>query len=156
MNQVKRGRKPKAASVSAPPLTEIPNPPIHLVDAASDYWKQLAPQLIEARILTQMHLESFAILCEQYAEYQELNRWISEDPERRFFTTDNGYMQETPQVRMRDKALATLQKLWPKFGLTPFALAQMRKHGGVSAGKQPVVIEFARKKYADEEEYGDG
>ena len=156
----KRGRKPaiprvkglRPPKVESQPLTSVPDPPPHLGMYGVQYWNEHAPKLIEAQILTPLHLESFVLLCEQYHRYRRLSAWLEEDPGREIFITENGYQQETPQVRMRDKALAALYALWPKFGMTPFALAQMRKHGGVAAGKLPTIVKFAQRKYADQED----
>lgn len=154
---VKRGKKPavsraaqKHQQAESQPLTKVPAPPKYFGEHARAYWQQLAPQLIEAKILTQLHLESFVILCEMYQEYRVWNDWLREDPSRCTFKTLNQSECESPQVRMRDKALANLQKLWPKFGMTPFSLAQMRKHGGIAAAKAPAIVDFAAAKYDDE------
>jgi hypothetical protein len=68
--------------------------------------------------------------------------------------TQSGYEQVTPQVNLRDKAMASWYRLACKFGLTAEALAKMRKHGGISAGvkKAPAVLEFAQQKKSHEEE----
>ncbi len=105
--------------------------------------EKLAPQLVAANILTALHLESFAILCETYEEYRILSTWLREDPSRATVIAASGYVSESPQVRMRDRANANLQKLWLKFGLTPMALAQMRKHGGVGGKTVPKIKAFA-------------
>jgi P27 family predicted phage terminase small subunit len=158
----KRGRKPadgpaprgmqRPSRVESQPLSEVPDPPEHLGEHGKQYWTDHAPKLIEAKILTPLHLESFTLLCEQYHRYRRLSKWLDEDPDREVFTTENGYQQETPQVRMRDKALAALYSLWPKFGMTPFALAQMRKHGGVAGRSLPSIVNFAKRKYDDQAE----
>jgi P27 family predicted phage terminase small subunit len=159
--KTKRGRKAgedlsqipsKRKNVKCEPLTEVPDPPDHLGEFAKEYWHSLAEQLVKANLLTKLHVETFAILCECYQEYRTLNGWLNEDPERATIMTSSGYEVEAPQVRMRDKALANLNKLWLKFGLTPHSLAGMRKHGGISGGasRLPPVIEFAKSKYEAE------
>lgn len=155
--RTKRGRKPgddlslepkRRKSVKSEPLTEVPQPPDYLGEHAKKYWCDHAEQLVKSNLLTKLHIDTFAVLCETWQEYRVHADYLAEDPNRCFFVTENGYQQETPQVRMRDKALANLAKLWMKFGLTPHALATMRKHGGISSGaKLPSVMEFAKKKY---------
>jgi phage terminase small subunit len=79
-----------------------------------------------------------------------LTIWLAEDPSRMTFTTQSGYESETPQLRQRDKALTSLQKLWLKFGLTPHALAQLVKQKGCNIGNSlPAIAEFAKRKYAE-------
>lgn len=154
---VKRGPKPASQRIApkrpsrttnkkSEPLTEVPQPPGYLGDVAKAYWREMAPRLVAVNLLTGLHLNTFAVLCEQYQEYRAYADYLAEDPMRCLFTTDNGYQQETPQVRMRNNALNNLNKLWAKFGLTPHGLSTMRKHGGVTAKLNPVQ-ELARRKY---------
>lgn len=148
MPRAKRGRKktePKEAG--SDPIKDVPEPPEDLGEYGKNYWRVLAPQLIELNILTPLHMQTFRVLCEQWQEYRRLSVWLDADPSRMTFTTNSGYEQETPQVRQRDKALASLQKLWLKFGLTPHALAQLGKHGGVCNQQLPTIKQFAKKKY---------
>jgi P27 family predicted phage terminase small subunit len=160
MPPTKRGRKPKVdravaaidKSLAAVPLERVPEPPDHLSDVSKAYWLKLAPQLIELRILTNLHLESFAVLCQVYGDFMFWQQWLQGNHDRHTTQAESGYRQKSPEVTMRDQALSQLQKIWPKFGLTPFALAQMRKHGGISGGSLPPIVDFAKRKYEDEEE----
>lgn len=146
----KRGRKRKVDDgPKSEPLREVPPPPDDMGDHGKEYWLKLAPQLIELGILTPLHMDTFRVLCEQWHEYRRLSIWLDEDPSRMVFQTDNGYMQETPHVRLRDKALAAMQRAWSKFGLTPHALAQLGKHGGVGRKQLPAIAQFAKRKYEE-------
>jgi P27 family predicted phage terminase small subunit len=148
MAKKRNGRKPGESTPPAGPvLIEAPSPPDDLGEYGKEYWLSLAPQLIELNILTPVHLQSFRVLCEQWQQYRSLTVWLDEDPARMMFTTDKGYSQETPQVRQRDKALAALQKLWLKFGLTPHSLAQLNKRGGIGRQQMPKIAQFAKAKY---------
>lgn len=135
------------------PLSNVPSPDgYHLDDRGREYWLKLAPQLVEANLLTALHLDTFASLCRTYSEYLRLSIWLEEDAERATFAMgDNGYEQTAPQVSQRDKALANLMKLWPKFGLHPHSLGQMRKHGGLGTGSAKSLLEFAKSKYSPHE-----
>lgn len=147
MPRAKRGRKPKTPPKTSEPLADVPEPPAGLGEYGENYWRSVAPQLIELNILTPLHLETFRVLCEQWQQYRALSVWLEADPTRMTFEMPSGYQQETPQVRQRDKALASLQKLWLKFGLTPHALTQLGKHGGVKGSRLPKISEFAKRKY---------
>jgi P27 family predicted phage terminase small subunit len=130
------------------PIRHVPSPDgFDLCPIGEAYWRRLAPQLVEINVLTELHLETFAELCRMYGEYRSLTKWLLEEPGRATFTSESGYEAESPQVRMREKALANLQKLWPKFGLHPFSLAQMRKHGGIPSNKGASIQAFAQRKY---------
>lgn len=153
--RVKRGRKPNPkVAVKSEPCTEVPPAPAILEGLAREYWDRHAPQLVASNILTPLLVDSFAMCCQQYAEYQRWHAWLSEDPSRYTYTTESGYEQVTPYVNLRDKAMSAWYRLACKFGLTADALAKMRKHGGIGAAtkKAPAVIEFAQKKKAHDEE----
>jgi P27 family predicted phage terminase small subunit len=147
-------RVPSPAELTrSQPLSNVPSPAgYHLDDFGREYWLKLAPQLVEANLLTALHLDTFAALCRTYSEYIRLSIWLEEAPERATFTiSDTGYEQTAPQVTQRDKALANLQKLWPKFGLHPQSLGQMRKHGGLGTGSAKSLLDFAKSKYGPNE-----
>ncbi|AMV34566.1 Phage terminase, small subunit [Pirellula sp. SH-Sr6A] len=144
---VKKSPPSKVAKKSQP-IRQVPSPAgFDLCPIGIAYWERIAPQLVEINLLTELHLETFAELCRTYGEYRTLTKWLIEDPSRATFTSESGYESESPQVRMREKALTTLQKLWPKFGLHPFSLAQMRKHGGIPSNKGAAIQAFAHRKY---------
>lgn len=147
MSGVKRGRKPKE-EIKLAPLESIPSPDQYkLCEYGREYWEQHVPQLVRLGILTELHVPTFAELCRHYGEYRRLNDWLGEDPGRAIMTNANGYSSESPQVRMRNAAFKTVQQLWPKFGLHPLSLAQMRKHGGLTVKKTTGIEEFAKGKY---------
>lgn len=150
MAKTRRGRKKDQPAKDSPAAINVPPPPEGLGVYGTEYWTALAPMLIETGILRPLHLDTFRVLCETWQEYRHLTNWLAEDPTRMTFTTSKGYVGETPQVRQRDKALASLQKLWLKFGLTPHALATLVKQKGCNVGNSiPAIAAFARKKYAE-------
>lgn len=146
MAKTRRGRKRDTKVETSPPALEVPAAPEDLGEYGRQYWESLAPQLVELGILKPLHIETFRVLCECYQEYRTLSEWLAEDPTRMTFTTQTGYESETPQLRQRDKALATLQKLWLKFGLTPHALNALNKGKG-GGNTLPAIAEFAKRKY---------
>lgn len=143
----KRGRKPADKGPVVEPLADVPDPPEHLGEIAAQYWRSLAPQLVEIRALTAVHLQSFATLCDQWEVYRQTSDYLAADPGRWYQTVGNGgYQQVAPQVGVRERALSNLQKLWPKFGLTPEAMAKLGKHGGLKAPKAAGIGPFGESR----------
>lgn len=151
----KRGRKPNPkVSVKSEPFTEVPKAPEILRGLAKEYWERHAPQLVASNILTPLLVDSFAMCCQQYAEYQRWHAFLDEDPRKYTYMTESGYEQISPYVSLRDRAMASWYRLASKFGLTADALAKMRKHGGISGSsgkKLPAALEFAKSKNDSEE-----
>ncbi len=141
-------KQPRAPKL--PPLRAVPPAPEELGDVGREYWERVAGQLVEHGILTALHLDSLRVLCETYEEYRTLADELRDNPSARTFTTESGYEGESPKVRMRDRALAAIQKLWSKFGLTPSALSSLTKSGGRSH-KQSRLEAFAQGKYGNGE-----
>lgn len=142
-----RAVRKKSTTKALPSLSNVPSPVgFGLCKVGEQYWRSVAPKLVELNLLTALHLETFAELCRMYGEYRTLSKWLIDDPSRCTFSSESGYESESPQVRMRDKALANLQKLWPKFGLHPHALEQLRKHGGIPSSKGAALKAFSKGK----------
>ncbi len=141
---------PKSATGPAQkPLSEIPDPPKYLVgEFAIEYWKRIAPLLVELKILTALDLESLTALCEAWQTYRSIGAELAADPSKRFFETEKGYQSISPLVSMRNQSLLALQKLWAKFGLTPDSLCKLGKHGGASDSDiKKGLAAFAAKKF---------
>lgn len=132
-----------------PPIEDVPPPPSCLTGDGRDYWLRITPILVQAKLLSDAHLESLTTLCEAWHEYRLHQDWIQSNPDELTFTTETGYEAESPRIRLRNRALDTLQKLWAKFGMTPKALADLgkMKSGG---GQVPAIVGFAASKYEDE------
>lgn len=151
MAKKRRGRETQQKTDKPKAKFKAPAPPADLGRYGKEYWRYHAQLLADLEILTPLHLRTFRVLCDQWQTYRRLTVWLEADPGRLTFTTENGYEQETPQVRLRDKALDQMQKLWLKFGLTPHALATLNKQRGNKGGPLSSEIErFAKEKYEDE------
>lgn len=135
-----------------PPLQTVPDPPDELSDVGQTYWRRVAKLLVDNGILTELHLEALRVLCETWEEYRQLADELRGNPEGRVFTTESGYQGESPTVRMRDRALAALQKMWAKFGLTPHSLTTLNKSGGGHQNKQSRLQAFSASKYGGKTE----
>ncbi len=131
--------------------TQPPPPPDDLKGFGREYWIEYAELLTELQLLEPIHHSAFRVMCDCWAEYRRLSDWLAEDPSRMTFETDKGYQSETPQVRQRDNALNQLNKLWMKFGLTPHALAQLKKSHGKSRPQLSRIQRFAKRKYQPSE-----
>lgn len=139
----------KNAKAGLPPLSEPPPIPDRLQEAAArEYWQRITTELVKAQTITSAHLEALESICRVWAEYCEMAQWC--DDNDTVVITEKGYPIEDPRVRIRNNALATLMKLWPKFGLTPKGAVEINRGGSPAAitTTSPVKA-FARKKTAN-------
>jgi len=128
----------------------VPAAPGTLGTYGREYWERIAPLLVRQGALTELHLEALEAMCDQWEVYQINKVWLLGDPKRWTFRTESGYEQETPAVRAMNGALAALQKLWPKFGLTPHAAGILGKGGKGQPVGSPLA-DFASEKTRDDE-----
>lgn len=141
----------KPTTRAAKPLTKTPAPPRSLGKVAGDYWRRLAPLLVELGRLTDLNLAPFEALCRTWAIYRTFDDWVRRNPDKLVFETDKGYQAEAPQIRLRRQALLDLMRLWPKFGLTPEGDVVLAKRGGgasASGRSKSAIEEFAKQKYS--------
>jgi P27 family predicted phage terminase small subunit len=115
--------EPKAAVIEI-----IPAPPKHLRKVAKEKWRMLAPELIHARLLTKLDMDCFALLCEEFAEYESANEFIAE--RGAFFPMKNEKgevydLRQYPAVAQRQAALVNITRLGDRLGLSPAARSRI-------------------------------
>lgn len=102
-----------------------PKQPPGMSAGAKKIWKHLEPELDRLGLLTVVDGFAFAAACENYALWQETQRFFRrKDPETgkpygRTFTTPNGYVGQRPEVAIGQKALSEARAWFTEFGLTP-------------------------------------
>ena len=134
------GRKPKLKIEQSrrvdQALETVPDPPVTLEGPGREYWLRIAPLLVKRGALSALHLEAFEALCDQWGRYQSLKRWLNEDPSRWVDDSGRGRVMESVQAKLMRDALAELNRLWPRFGLTPHAEPRLspRSVGGQLGG----------------------
>lgn len=114
------GRKPLNDAEPQPHIgTRTPSVPAWLDEDAQAIWKRYARTLWELRLLTEIDVPAFAMLCESLALYQTAGERI-----RRGFhvqVTESGYRQQDPWVSIRNNAFAQVKQMMQEFGMTPSA-----------------------------------
>ena len=119
---------------------KTPSPPTWLLKEAKKEWKKLAPALIAMGVLTEMDLDAFAALCQNYAYYVEIDKKITEMGKKTegvyvLQQAESGYLSPHPYLSLRTKYYETWRKSLSDFGLTPATRSRivMSKAGGGDA-----------------------
>lgn len=117
-------------------LETVPDPPPTLSGYGRDYWLRIAPLLVAKGALSAMHLEPLEALCDCWDRYQTLKRWLAEDPERWIDHCTSGRTLPSTAAKQYRESLVELQRLWPRFGVTPHAEPRLapRSVGGQLGG----------------------
>lgn len=103
-------------------LDKLPPPPRHLFKAARKEWKKLGVPLMELGVMTQVDLDAFAELCQNYAYLVIISQKIHDQGESAvydFEVTESGYKMPPVLTSQRNKYYEMWRKSLADFGLTP-------------------------------------
>lgn len=98
--------------------------PTWLPPTAQRLWKKLAPELSDKGLLTVADYDSFALLCDAYAQYRSASETISK--EGATITTANGNIQKHPAVNIAKDAADRWGRMCREFGLTPASRSHVK------------------------------
>ena len=102
----------------------VPDRPLHLDAAAKKYWKELAPIVHRAKLLTEGDQLEFAMLCQTAATLAKATRAMNQKP---LVSEDSkGIPRVNPHFDLVMKATAKLITLCGEFGLSPAARSRVR------------------------------
>jgi P27 family predicted phage terminase small subunit len=132
----RRKNEPEAPVASA-------RKPAWVKGLAAKHWKQIAPLLIDAKLLTVLDTVALGLLCDALAEYLEAGEIVeaaAKDGEVKFVaTTDKGNVIQHPVVGVRNKAWERVVKLARQFGMTPSARAGMAIANAADEQRDPLL-----------------
>ena len=105
-----------------------PDCPAFLNEAARDIWAGLADELEDMGVLTIVDECVLAGYCTAYEEAQRLGRFI--DAEGLTIDTPSGYLQQRPEVSIRNKAWDRVAKFGAELGIGAASRSriEVRKH----------------------------
>ena len=114
---------------------KMPSPPTWLLKEAKKEWKKLAPTLIAMGVLTEMDLDAFGAMCQNYAYYVEVDKKITKmgkSDEGVYFLqqAESGYLSPHPYLSLRAKYYDLWRKSLSDFGLTPATRSRIVAGGG--------------------------
>lgn len=99
--------------------SKIPPVPGHISDEARKHWYFIGERLVAAKLLCEVDLGQFQILCQTWTLYVEAHRECELHGE--FQSTPNGYQQLAPWAVARERHANRYQKVADKFFLSPRA-----------------------------------
>jgi P27 family predicted phage terminase small subunit len=104
-------------------------PPDWVVGRALDMWNEIAPQLVEMRVLTELDRMALGRYCMAFAEWRHAEDLMAEHG--KFYAVFNPdgslkIVRKSPQVEMAFRASREMSQLEAEFGLTPSARAALK------------------------------
>ncbi len=93
--------------------------PKDLQGAARDFWRRLAPGLIDSGQLTKRTAPAFADSCRVLAGYQEVAAQVDALGKDVVYQGANGYMVIHPLEKVRSERWRQIVQVWAQWGMTP-------------------------------------
>ncbi len=118
------GKRPLTAQEPQVDLAQEAEPPEWMTDFGKELWRRLVPQLLKARLLTEVDYAGLQMACEAYSVWREMTEFLNEYG--RIQTSQTGYEQARPEVSMQKQALDSYNKFMSEFGLSPSARSRLR------------------------------
>ena len=112
-----------SGEVAVLPAVKIPEAPDHLDEIAQAKWRDLAPVLVQADLLTVIDDGTLELFCVAYAEYRHCQLKITEEG-RTYISRSRGggtMRRLQPEVGYMDAMMKQMRALAGELGLSPAA-----------------------------------
>lgn len=131
-----RGPAPKPAALRAvdgtgpvnkhepKPAATLPTCPSWLDRVAKAEWKRVARELHRIGLLTGVDRTVLAAYCSEYSKWRMAEEYLRENGFT--FETQNGYVQQRPEVSIAKSAVDNIKKLCSELGMTPSARSRIQ------------------------------
>jgi P27 family predicted phage terminase small subunit len=109
--------------------SSLPDPPAWLTGAGLDAWHEIAPQLFDMRVLSEVDRTALGRYCVAYAAWREAEDTIAARGKVYPVLRPDGslkIMRKSPHVELAFEASREMSRLESEFGLTPSARASLK------------------------------
>ena len=98
-------------------------PPSWLCKKAKHLFKEIAAELIEKNMLSNLDLNCLSLYCDYYIKFLDINKKIKSEGELIEYTNKAGAtnLVENPSLKIKNKYFEIVNKLSKELGLTPTA-----------------------------------
>lgn len=128
-------REPQLPPVETPPPDELED------DArATAEWRRVLLLLQRACVVTEGDRAALIALCQQWSLYLDAHKKVS--AAGLVVKSQSGYPMPNPYLAIAKRALATCERLWSEFGLTPSSRTRVAAAPGTSGGADDAFSEF--------------
>ena len=106
------------------PEVVAPEPPDSLGGEALAEWERITPELVALGLVSVVDRAALTAYCQAWALYMKASDAV-DGATSLTFETDNGYMQQIPEVGIMTKAAAMMHKFLTEFGLSPVSRSKI-------------------------------
>lgn len=119
-----RGKRALNAKEPEPDLLADTAPPPHLPEPVAAVWRQLAPQLRKAQVLTELDIVALEITCDAIAEFR-LAMEKTGDGKVLVKNAETGNVSLSPWAMVKSMAAKRAAGMLREFGATPAARSKV-------------------------------
>jgi P27 family predicted phage terminase small subunit len=109
------------------PNTDKVEMPKDLSPAAKTVWGQVADQLKECGILTNIDTPALSLYCEAFAKWKEANEMLVKNGP--LYKTKNGHVQPSPFISIAGRYFDQCKAMMSEFGMTPSSRSKVVASG---------------------------
>ena len=122
-----KGRLPLAKNPdkSARPENVLPKQPKNFPKMPKAVWEELAPQLLNAGLLTNVDGIAFALLCRDIADMEKVDAKLNKIDDW-IDTTPNDYKVQSVWLNIRNRLHDDILRLCKEFGMTPASRSTLK------------------------------
>lgn len=114
-----------AGGLQPEPLDRLPRAPRTLSPRARRYWRELGRRLVEARVLTELDLPAFEVLCDLLGHVDAIRGQLLQLSPRERYTGPRGAPGPL-LMRLLRQTWAEALRLAAEFGITPSSRERVR------------------------------
>ena len=98
-------------------MEALPRPPKELSKEAKKEWRKTGKLLLDAGLLSDLDLNTFAMYCQTYGRWLEAVKEVNDKGQ--IIRAPSGYPMVNPFMTIEKQCLSTLGSLLQEFGLSP-------------------------------------
>ena len=131
-----RGHRPVDLTATFRPAVGVPTMPRYLTREARKAWRRLSPELVRYNLLSKVHADAFAMLCQTIGRLELIETALTKkqallleqgkDPtEALMASTPKGLLIQSVTYQVLNREMEKLRTLIAEFGLTPAQQARV-------------------------------
>lgn len=107
-------------------LREVPPAPRYLDGRAARYWRELAGELVQLKLLTPIDLAPLAVYCAALSQHAHACEELKAKGTNMTISGPRGVMRSNPLLKIREDAAKTIAKYAAEFGMTPSSRSRVK------------------------------
>ena len=146
--QARKDRMPTNEPMPVMIMSEVPDPPSHLDEYATEEWHHICGALFRCGVLTEIDGRGLAMYCQAYGRWRKAEEAIQAMARANpasgglIMKTTNGNIVQNPMVGTANTAMRDAMKYAAEYGLTPSSRVRLGVEADKANEKDPAAKYF--------------